>query len=362
MAEFDVLNYVTNKGEYTVNINFEGDDFNHPVSANVSLFYIDYKGILSGSVDGKYFNDTILTFNLVNYRNNKPISNAPVHLVFSNGVFVNLTTDVDGNVKYRMPFVPDYYDVTASVVGDYVFVNNVTINEIEIKKIFGVIDHSILNGNKTLRFKLSSRYNSDVFRNIKLNLLFNNGEKAEIITDENGIASYDIPFPKGTYSVSITVNGDYKDFEDDYISNIVVTNDLNCSLNFTNNITFEFGEYGSTNFTVDGGIVESDLISVINHTEAKISLSNNTISVFGLSVGNYVLRVETTPDDYHNPVVGYVNIKVTNAKSKVTFSAGIVFEYGSSSSIHVIVEGGRLSAKTFRLSVILKPIFNFQVM
>ena len=313
--------------------------------------YIDYKGILTGSVDGKYYNDTILTFNLVNYRNNKPIFDAPIKLVFSNGVTVNLTTDVDGNVIYRIPFNPDYYDVTAMVIGGYVSVNNVTINEIEIKKIFGVIEHSLLNGNKTIQFKLSGRYNDDVFRNVRLNLIFNNGEMAEIITDDNGIARYDIPFPKGTYSVSVTITGDFKDFDPDpdYISDITVTNDLNCSLNFTNNITFAFGEFGSTNYTVDGGIVELDHIKVINHPEALISLSNGTISVFGLSVGNYVLEVETTPDDYHNPVIGRVNVTVTNAPSKVTFSASIVLDYGSSSSIQVVVEGGTVERKNIKI-------------
>ena len=359
IAEFNVLNYVSSKGEYTVGINFAGDDFNHPVSTNISFIYVDYKGILTGNVDGKYFNDTILTFNLVNYRNNKPIFDAPIRLVFSNGIAVNLTTDVDGNVEYRIPFNPDYYDVTAYVSSDYVSVNNVTINEIEINKIFGVIEHSLLNGNKTLRFKLSSRYNDDVFRNVKLNLIFSNGEKAEIVSDENGIARYDIPFPKGTYSVSVTAEGDFKDFDPDpdYISNIVVTNDLNCSLNFTNNITFAFGGYGSTNFTVDGGIVELDKVKVIGQ-DALISISNNTISVFGLSVGNYILEVETTPDDYHNAVTERINVTVTNAPSKVTFSAGIVFEYGSSSSIHVIVDGGKIEQKNIK--VIGHPEANIQ--
>ena len=262
-----------------------------------------------------------------------------------------MTTDVDGNVEYRIPFNPDYYDVTAYVSSEYVSVNNVTINEIEINKIFGVIEHSLLNGNKTLRFKLSSRYNDDVFRNVKLNLIFSNGEKAEIVSDENGIASYDIPFPKGTYSVSVTAEGDFKDFDPnpDYISNIVVSNDLNCSVNFTNNITFDFGEYGSTNFTVDGGYIDSNHVSVIEYPDAKISVNNNTITVFGLPVGNYTLLVETVPDDYHNPVNATLNITVSSVKSKVSFSAGVSFEYGSSASIYVTVEGGKVNGKSIQI-------------
>ena len=120
-------------------------------------------------------------------------------------------------------------------------------------------------------------------------------------------------------------------------------------MNFTNNITFTFGEYGSTYYTVDGGILDLDHIRVVNHPEALISLSNNTISVFGLPVGNYVLEVETIPDGYHNEIISRLNITVTNAPSKVTFSAGIVFEYGSSSSIHVVVEGGKVEQKNIKI-------------
>jgi len=351
LAEFNIVNFVSDKGEYVVGVTFKGDECNHPVSTNVSFIYVDYKGILTGRVDGKYYNDTILTFNLINYRNNKPINGETIKLSFSNGETVYLKTDVDGNANYRIPYVPDYYDVVACVDGDFISVNNVSFKEIEISKIFGEIEHSLLNGNKTIQFKLYHRSNHDALRNIRLKLIFNNGEEVEIISDDNGIANYNIPFPKGTYSVSVTVIGDYKDFEPnpEYISNIVVSNDLNCSVNFTNNITFDFGEYGSTNYTVDGGYIDSNHISVIDHPEAIISINNNTITVFGLAVGNYTLLVETIPDDYHNPINATLNVTVNTVKSKVTFSAGVSFEYGGSASIYVTVEGGTVNGKSIQI-------------
>ncbi len=347
VVEFNVLNYLTGKGKFDLNVAFEGDDNNHPSFTNVSVYIIDYRGILTCEIDGKYFNDTLLIFTLTNYKNKKPISGAPIEVKFSNGEIVNLTTDVDGLVSYRIPFNPGTYDVMASINQEYVDVNNISITDIEINKIFGSISYQLLNGNKTLMFKLYNSYNLDIFRNVIINLAFNNGEKAQIVTNDEGIASYDIPFPKGTYSVSVVVDKFFKEFEDEYINNIIITNELNCSINFTNNITFDFGEYGSTNFTIDGGIIGN--VSVIGHSEAKISVTNNEITVFGLSVGNYTLLVETIPDDYHNPVNATLNINVNMVKSKVTFSTGVAFEYGGSATIHVTVDGGSVNGKTIQV-------------
>ena len=342
IVEFNPQNFLSTMGKFVVGVRFEGDDFNTPVSTNANVLIVNYKGTLSIELDGKYYNDTVISCKLINYKNNKPIYNAPIKLAFSNGEIVYLITDVNGVVTYNIPFNPGYYTVTASVNQSYVDVNNATLEDIEINKIFGVIEHYTLNNNKTLKFKLYNPSNLDVFRNVRLNLTFSNGENIEIVTDGEGIATYDIPFPKGTYSVSVIVVGDFKEFEDDYLENIVIENDLNCSINFTNDIVFDFSSYGSTNFTVDGGIVEQDNIYVLNHPEGIVSLKGNVITVFGLPTGNHTLVVTTTPDEYHNAVTAYLNITVNNINSKVIFSADIVFDYGMSGSIYVSVEGGSI--------------------
>ena len=340
IVEFGIFNYINDLGKYEVNIAFEGDDYNQPVSQNVNVYYINYNGTLTCSVDGKYFNDTILTFSLINNKNQKPISDASIKLKFSNDVVEFITTDVDGIATYRIPFKPDTYDVVANVNDSFVRVNNITVSDIEINKIFGVIEHYLTNGNRTLNLRLYSQTNSDVFRNVRIKLVFSNGNETEIITGGDGIASYDIPFSKGVYSVQASVLGEYRDFDDDYIKNIVISNTLNCTVNFTNDIVFDFGGYGSTNYTIDGGNIESAY--VIGHSEAIVSINNNVITVFGLYPGNYTLLVATAPDNYHNQLNYTLNISVHTINPKVSFSADIVFEYGSSSSIYVTVDGGSI--------------------
>ena len=349
IAEFNVNNYLTSLGETLIELSFTGDDIYYPSTADSIVYINKYFGNLTVNLDGEFYNDTILAFNLVNSITNVPISNASIQLNFSNNLTINLTTDFEGNAVYTIPFSPDTYDVFAYVNENHVDVNNVSVKNIVINKLIGEIEVTPLNDNHTLMIRLYNPDNlSAVYRNVKVNIEFGPNDilKDEVLTNEYGYVIYDLlNFTKGTYSISVFVRGDYKDFYDYYLADYVISNLLNSKINFTNNIDFDFGEWGSTNFTVEGAKVELENIKVINHSEAIISISNNTITVFGLSVGNYVLQVETTPDDYHNPINATCNITVNNAKSKVIFSAGIVFEYGSSSSIHVTVEGGKVESQ-----------------
>ena len=353
IAEFNVNNYLTNLGETFINISFTGDELNYPSATCTTVYINKYFCNLTVSLDGEFFNDTFLKFNLVNSITNVPIEGAPIKLNFSNGEIINLTTDFEGNAIYIIPFIPDTYSVYAFVDEDYVTVNNVSVDNIVIKKLVGEIEVTPLNDNHTLMIRLFDPEDSNaIYRNVKINLDVGPKPvvKEELFTNEKGYVVYDLlNFTKGTYSISVSVKGDYKDFYDYYLADYVISNLLNSKLNFSNNITFEFGEFGSCNFTVQGGIVEYGKIRVLDHPEAIIGLSNNVISVSNLNVGDHVLMVETTPDEYHNPINASVNITVTNAKSKVSFSAGIVFEYGSSSSIHVIVEGGKVERKNIRI-------------
>ena len=352
IAEFNVNNYLSALGETFIELSYDGDELNYQSVSNSTVYINNYFGNLTVGLDGHFYNDTILTFKLVNSKTNVPISNARIKLNFTNGRIINLTTDFDGYAIYTIPFAPDTYEVFANVDEDYVDVNNVSVKNIVIKKLIGDVKIIPINDNHTLMIKLIDPDDSSaMYRNVKINLDVGPSPivQEELFTNEEGYVLYDLlNFTKGTYSVSASVHGDYMDFYDDYI-NLVISNLLNSKINFTNNITFEFGDYGSTNFTVYGGTLEYGNIKVVDHPEAIIGLSNNVISVSYLSVGNYTLMVQTTPDDYHNAINATLNITVNNAKSKVSFSAGIVFEYGSSSSIHVIVDGGTVERKNIQI-------------
>ncbi|WP_298521601.1 right-handed parallel beta-helix repeat-containing protein [uncultured Methanobrevibacter sp.] len=85
-------------------------------------------------------------------------------------------------------------------------------------------------------------------------------------------------------------------------------------------MVFEYLTSGSIYITVEGGTVVRENISVVDHKEAKISFEDNVLVVSGLAVGNYTLRVITTPDEAHNSVESELPIIVKKATAVISAS------------------------------------------
>ncbi len=86
-------------------------------------------------------------------------------------------------------------------------------------------------------------------------------------------------------------------------------------------MVFEYGASGSITVKVDGGVVELKNIKVLNHPEARIAFSNNVLTISGLDVGSYTLRVTTTPDENHYSVDADLGITVKKATAVIKASA-----------------------------------------
>ena len=76
-------------------------------------------------------------------------------------------------------------------------------------------------------------------------------------------------------------------------------------------ISFTYGGSGSANVSLGNSTLDLSGISVVNHSEAKISLSGNVITVSGLNAGKYVLRVTNTPNANYDGCTVLTNITVS---------------------------------------------------
>ena len=171
----------------------------------------------------------------------------------------------------------------------------------------------------------------------------------QIATDENGLAYITIKcedfedyyVEEFTLDMNLEISLGYSAYNDttisDYLGKLA---NVNSSVVFQNDIVFDYGLTGSSPFTLD----EADEIkvSVKGHTEAVLRVDNNTLYVSGLEPGNYILLAETVPYYYVNPYNTTLNISVRKVSS-ISFNTGMVFEYGSSGVIHMVVEGGTVS-------------------
>lgn len=111
--------------------------------------------------------------------------------------------------------------------------------------------------------------------------------------------------------------------EDDLLnaSNVFNVTKIDSNVKFSAGMVFEYTRSGTISVSVEGGIIEAENIRVLGHPEAKITFINTDLTVSGLAVGEYTLRVTTTPDAYHNAVDGDLPIKVNQATAVIKASS-----------------------------------------
>ena len=104
------------------------------------------------------------------------------------------------------------------------------------------------------------------------------------------------------------------------LNNTIERVKVNSSVIFSPGLIFEYGSSGSIYVNVSGGKIELKNIHVLNHDKAKITYSNNVLTISNLDVGNYTLRVTTTPDENHTAVDGDLNFTVKQATAVIKAS------------------------------------------
>jgi predicted outer membrane repeat protein len=326
VVTFNIKNYITNLGAHDVEVGFDGDTLNMPISTNARVNMNSYIGNLSVTQSGKYYHDTTLTFKLTNVRTGESIPYAPITLKFSNDESVDLITDTNGVATHLITFDPATYSLTARVTTPNVDVNQVVLNDIEIEKVVGNINITQVGTSRILKVVLYNPSNGDLYRNIEVNLQFSNDEKADVSTDDEGIAKFNIPFEKGIYSVLASVSPIYGEFANAEMYGINITTEYEPDVNntfyskisFGNPIVFDYSKSGSTTFSILGGKVGE--ISVIGHKEAKITLTGNVITVSNLAVGSYKLLLKTIPDENYYANESTVDITVNKVSAVVSAS------------------------------------------
>lgn len=110
------------------------------------------------------------------------------------------------------------------------------------------------------------------------------------------------------------------------------------SIQFTKEIEFDYGSSDTTTVILNGATGITN-VNVIDHPEAIIVVKNNVISVSGLDEGTYALTVSSVPDSNHNAVTNTIKITVRKYDSSIKFSNDLIFDYGSSDSTTVILNG-----------------------
>ena len=177
-----------------------------------------------------------------------------------------------------------------------------------------------------------------IFTNVEgangINAFILNNPEAIINVNNNWISVSNLNV--GNYTLVVTTIPDGNHNAVTTTANIAV-NKIDSSM-FIPEIEFDYGSSASINPIVNGisGITD---VRIINHPEADIIVKNNMIKISNLDIGTYTLTATTIPDKNHYSITNTTKITVVNPDSSIIFTNNLVFDYGSSDSTRVILDG-----------------------
>ena len=173
----------------------------------------------------------------------------------------------------------------------------------------------------------------------------NNRVEYSFFKGNTALTGNDIYSNKTSYVFHNTIILDYNESQNQSIYGDKITlldntfniTKIDSKITFNAGMVFEYGSYGEIHVIVEGGSISKENITVLNHPEAKITFVNSILKVSGLAVGNYVLRVTTTPDNVHNSIDKDLPVTVKKATAVIKASkVTVAYKKGSLWQITVV--------------------------
>ena len=330
MSSFEPGNYSVKAYVTTQNV-----DVNTVEQDNIVISKIS--GVIELSTSN---NNKTLNIKLVNPANGDVYGGIPVKLQFNpNGYETTVATDSSGFVSVPLMFDPGTYGVVASV-------DSSGFKEFPIAELQNIVistagkDDSVVKFNNAIVFDYlksgSTTLTLEGCTVTREKVSVDGHPEASIVVSGNKITVSGLT--AGSYTLRVVSTPDQ--YHNSVTRTVGITvNKVDSVITIAKPVSFSYGESGSTNVNVNGGSVDYNGVSVDGHPEAFIGVVNNAITVSGLPVGSYTLRITSTPDSNHNAVTKTTTITINKVDSKINFDKAISFVYGKSGSATLTLTG-----------------------
>ncbi|WP_405280499.1 right-handed parallel beta-helix repeat-containing protein [Methanobrevibacter sp.] len=133
----------------------------------------------------------------------------------------------------------------------------------------------------------------------------------------------------------------------------ITVNKINSKISFTEkNISFKYSKSGATSVVLENCKIAS--MSIVGKN-VKPTLKDNVISISGLDVGNYVLKVTTAPrNENYNSVDAFIDVVVTKNTAKITaksknfaYKSGVKWAITLKDASNSPISGMKVAIKVF---------------
>ena len=329
--QFNIRNYLTNEGNYTITSTYLGDDMNFPVStkSNVIISQILDSFLVVDDISFYMGSDGFLVANLSDLRG--PLANKDI--IFKiNGTNHVKSTDSNGLASINVAdylgmageyvvgvsFSGDEYDKSAS--------KNITVNINRYDSELTHNDLTIYVGSDGFLVANLSDLRGPL-TNKKIIFKINNIDHVNY-TDASGSATINVADylnQAGEYVVGVSFSGD--EYDKSVSKNATVKiNKYNPDLNFNDNRIFYSGINGylvATLTDLRGAIAYKPVTFNVNNASYNITTDSQGQAKFNVkdylkNAGNYTITVAFAGDDSTKPISRNVVIQINNYKGFLT--------------------------------------------
>ena len=185
-----------------------GTDEYSPSSEVENVEIIPRDAELTAEEENDTVGNTTVDVVLTDPTSNKPITNAPIQIVYNGEVIAEGTTDNEGKVTLPIDLPAGNYTVDVVYTDDTSYENVTQKLPITINKRNATITPIIKNNtveNTTLDVKVTDKQTGKALINTTTELTLDDGRKVQAITNDEGIVTYNVQLPAGVNELDIKV-------------------------------------------------------------------------------------------------------------------------------------------------------------
>ena len=161
------------------------------------------------SSTGDFYGETKLHVSLISSKDNRGIADENVWIFVNNNFWDSFTTGSDGKIDIDFKRMPGTYFIKAQLEDYDLETPNFSFGINGISTNFELKQTSAYYKDTQLVFKLTNMNTKKGLANEQIDVRFSNGKTATLKTNSKGIATYDVPFNPGTYSVTAKTHSKY---------------------------------------------------------------------------------------------------------------------------------------------------------
>ena len=281
------------------------------------------------SQTGFYYGETKLHVTITNRTSGEGIKGKYVGFYVDDELWKNVSTNSKGLINLDFKKNPGEYYVEAKILenDDEFTIGECDVNVLGIPTGISLAQTSAYYKDTKLSVKLTNLKTQKAASGVSINLKFSNGKTAKITTNSKGVATYNVGFKPGTYTVTASTASKYIKKNKATLTFTIgktyiktVAKDLTTTYNSAKTLNVKVINY-FTNHVIKNTKVSLKVFTGKKSKTYTLTTNSNGNAKFdtsGLSVGTHKILIKSADKNCKDTQEKTVKVKVTKAKLSIS--------------------------------------------